>query len=159
MEHHKLDSIDQRILAELQANGRITNVELSRRAKITAPPCLRRMRALEKAGYIKGYHAELDGKLLGFEVTGFVFVGLASQNDHDLKGFEERVRSWPTVRECHMLSGEVDFLLKCVARDLSAFQTFITDTLTAEKNVASVKTALSIHASKIAPGVPIEAKL
>ena len=159
LEHHKLDSIDLRILAELQADGRITNVELSRRAKITAPPCLRRMRALEKAGYILGYHADLDAKSLGYEVTGFAFVGLASQHDHDLKGFEERVRSWPTVRECHMLSGEVDFILKCVAKDLSAFQNFITETLTAEKNVASVKTALVIHPSKSEPGVPIEVKV
>jgi DNA-binding Lrp family transcriptional regulator len=158
VEHHKLDSIDMRILAELQANGRITNVELSRRAKITAPPCLRRMRALEKAGFIKGYHADLDGKALGFEVMGFVFVGLASQNDHDLKAFEAQVRAWPAVRECHMLSGEVDFLLKCVAKDLSAFQTFITETLTAEKNVASVKTALVIHPSKNEPGVPLDVK-
>ena len=156
MEHHKLDSIDMRILAELQANGRITNVELSRRAKITAPPCLRRMRALEKAGFIKGYHADLDGRALGFEVTGFVFVGLASQNDHDLKSFEAQVRAWPAVRECHMLSGEVDFLLKCVAKDLSSFQSFITDTLTAAKNVASVKSSLVIHATKNDPGVPIE---
>ncbi len=92
MEHHKLDSIDMRILSELQSNGRITNVELSRRAKITAPPCLRRMRALEKAGYVRGYHADLDGKLLGFEVSGFVFVGLASQAESDLKQFEEQVR-------------------------------------------------------------------
>src|SRR6201996_8246945 len=114
------------------------------------------MRALEKAGFIKGYHAELDGKALGFEVMGFVFVGLASQKDADLKAFEESARRWPQVRECHMLSGEVDFLLKCVAEDLSAFQSFITDTLTAEKNVASVKSSLVIHASKVAPGVPIE---
>src|SRR5215469_3860279 len=142
-----------RILAELQANGRITNVELSRRAKITAPPCLRRMRALEKAGYIQGYHADLDAKALGFEVAGFVFVGLASQNDTDLKHFEERVRAWPMVRECHMLSGEVDFLLKCVATDLSSFQRFITETLTAEKNVASAKRSLVIHSSKNEPGV------
>jgi DNA-binding Lrp family transcriptional regulator len=157
MEHHKLDSIDMRILSELQSNGRITNVELSRRAKITAPPCLRRMRALEKAGYVRGYHADLDGKLLGFEVSGFVFVGLASQAESDLKLFEEQVRAWPAVRECHMLSGEVDFLLKVVARDLSSFQTFITDTLTAAKNVASVKSSLVIHATKNEPGVPVEA--
>src|ERR1700730_9103625 len=156
MEHHKLDSIDLRILAELQADGRITNVELSRRAKITAPPCLRRMRALEKAGYIQGYHAELDAKALGFEVSGFVFVGLAGQHDADLKRFEEKVRSWPEVRECHMLSGEVDFLLKCVATDLSAIQTLITETLTAEKNVARVKSSLVIHATKHEPGVPLE---
>jgi DNA-binding Lrp family transcriptional regulator len=152
----KLDAIDLRILSELQANGRITNVELSRRAKITAPPCLRRIRALEKTGFIKGYHAELDGKALGFEVTGFVFVGLASQKDGDLKHFEESARRWKEVRECHMLSGEVDFILKCVAKDLSAFQSFITDTVTAEKNVASVKSSLVIHASKQEPGYPIE---
>jgi DNA-binding Lrp family transcriptional regulator len=158
VEHHKLDSIDMRILAELQADGRITNVELSRRAKITAPPCLRRMRALEKAGYIQGYHADLDPKLLGFEVTGYAFVGLASQHDYDLKQFEEHVRSWPEVRECYMLSGEVDFILKCVAKDLASFQSFITETLTAEKNVASVKTALAIHGTKVAPGVPLEIK-
>jgi DNA-binding Lrp family transcriptional regulator len=158
MEHHKLDSIDMRILSELQDNGRITNVELSRRAKITAPPCLRRMRALEKAGYIKGYHADLDSKMLGFEVTGFVFVGLNSQADADLKKFEEQVRSWPNVRECHMLSGEVDFLIKVVAKDLSAFQSFITDTLTAAKNVASVKSSLVIHPSKREPGVPLDVK-
>jgi DNA-binding Lrp family transcriptional regulator len=152
----KLDSIDRRILSELQANGRITNVELSRRAQITAPPCLRRMRALEKTGYIKGYHADLDAKALGFGVMSFVFVGLASQKDGDLKAFEESARRWPQVRECHMLSGEVDFLLKCVAEDLSAFQNFITNTLTAEKNVASVKSSLVIHASKVEPGVPID---
>ena len=104
MERHKLNSMDLRILYELQENGRITNVDLSRRAKITAPPCLRRMRALEKAGYIKGYHADLDGKALGFEVTGFAFVGLVLQADADLKRFGEQARVWPQVRECYMLS-------------------------------------------------------
>ena len=156
MDSRKLDDIDRRILAELQADGRITNVELSRRAGITAPPCLRRIRALEKAGFIRGYHADLDGKKLGFEVTGFVFVGLSSQKDADLRHFEESARAWPQVRECHMLSGEVDFILKCVARDLSAFQAFITDTVTAEKNVASVKSSLVIHASKVEPGIPLD---
>ncbi len=156
MENRKLDAIDLRILKELQADGRITNVELSRRAKITAPPCLRRMRALEKAGYIEGYHADLNGKALGYPVTGFIFVGLSSQKDADLKHFEERVRNWPEVRECHMLSGEVDFILKCVATDLQSFQTFVTETVTAERNVASVKSSLAIHPTKIEPGVPIE---
>ena len=158
MDHHKLDSIDLRILSELQNNGRITNVELSRRAKITAPPCLRRMRALEKAGYIRGYHADLDPKHLGYEVSAFVYVGLASQAEADLRRFEDQVRNWPEVRECFMLSGEVDFLLKCVAKDLSSFQSFITNTLTAAKNVASVKSSLVIHATKREPGVPVETK-
>jgi DNA-binding Lrp family transcriptional regulator len=155
LSHPKLDAIDRRILAELQADGRITNVELSRRAQITAPPCLRRMRALEKAGYIRGYHADLDARAMGYEVTGFVFVGLAGQKEADLKSFEESVRRWPQVRECHMLSGEVDFILKCVAQDLSAFQALIS-TLTGEKNVASVKSSLVIHASKVEPGVPVD---
>jgi len=158
MERHKLDAIDLRILSELQDDGRITNVELSRRAKITAPPCLRRMRALEKAGFIKGYHADIDGKALGYEVTGFAFVGLNTQAEADLKRFEEQVRAWPAVRECYMLQGEVDFVLKCVAKDLSSFQSFVTETLTAAKNVASVRTALVIRASKQDPGVPIEIK-
>lgn len=158
MEHHRLDSIDLRILSELQANGRITNVELSRRAKITAPPCLRRMRALEKAGYIKGYHAELEPKQLGFEVTGYVFVGLNSQNDADLRKFEEQARNWPEVRECYMLSGDVDFLLKCVAKDLSAFQSFVKETLTAFKTVASVKSFPVMNVGKHEPGVPLEVK-
>jgi DNA-binding Lrp family transcriptional regulator len=133
----------------------MTNVELSRRAKITAPPCLRRVRALEKAGLIRGYHADLDAKSLGYELTAFAFVGLSSQNEQDLRAFEEQIRGWPMVRECYMLSGEVDFVLKCVARDLSEFQSFVTE-LTALKSVASVKTALAIRPSKREPGVPVD---
>jgi DNA-binding Lrp family transcriptional regulator len=156
MARQKLDAIDRQILAELQADGRMTNVELASRVKITAPPCLRRVRALEKAGYIKGYHAELDAAALGFGVKAFAFVGLASQAESDLKAFEQEVRSWPQVRSCYMLSGEVDFILLCVARDLPEFQAFITEKLTAAKNVASVKTALVIRQSKNEPGIPIE---
>src|SRR5205823_10568572 len=124
MARHRLDDIDRQILAELQAEGRMTNVELATRVKITAPPCLRRVRVLEKAGYIKGYHADLDAPFLGYEVTAFAFVGLASQAEGDLRAFEEQARAWPQVRSCHMLSGEVDFILLCVARDLPEFQTF-----------------------------------
>ncbi len=156
MGRHKIDTIDLQILAELQANGRITNVELAERARITAPPCLRRVRALEKAGLIRGYHADLDAKAMGFELTAFAFVGLSSQAEADLKAFEDQVRAWPVVRECHMLSGEVDFLLKCVARDLAEFQDFVTEKLTAAKCVASVKTALAIRPSKSEPGVPVD---
>ena len=156
MARQKLDAIDRQILAELQADGRMTNVELASRVKITAPPCLRRVRALEKAGYIKGYHAELDAAALSFGVKAFAFVGLASQAEADLKAFEDEVRSWPQVRSCYMLSGEVDFILLCGARDLPEFQAFITEKLTAAKNVASVKTALVIRQSKNQPGIPIE---
>lgn len=156
MKRLKLDAIDKRILQELQDHGRMTNVELARRVQISPPPCLRRVRALEEAGFISGYHADLNPKALGFEVTVFVMVGLSSQNDADLKAFEEAARSWPLVRECYMLNGEIDFILKCVARDLTEFQVFLTEKVTAMKSVANVKTALSIRAAKREPGVPVD---
>lgn len=152
----RLDPIDRRILAELQADGRMTNVELARRVGISAPPCLRRVRTLEEAGYIRGYHADVDARELGFEVLVFANVGLRSQAEADLSAFEARCADWPLVRECHMLNGEVDFLLKCVAPDLSTFQRFLTEELTAVANVASVKTALVIRAAKDQPGVPFD---
>ena len=152
----RLDSIDRMILAELQSDGRMTNVELAKRVGISAPPCLRRVRTLEENGYIKGYHAEVNAKELGFEVQVFVNVGLASQAESDLSAFEAKCKSWPLVRECHMLNGEVDFILKCVAPDLSSFQTFLTGELLTTPNVASVKTSLVIRGEKDEPGVPFE---
>ena len=152
----RLDSIDRKILAELQADGRMTNVELARRVGISAPPCLRRVRTLEEKGYIKGYHADVNAKELGFEVQVFANVGLASQAESDLSAFEAKCKSWPLVRECHMLNGEVDFILKCVAPDLSSFQTFLTGELLSTPNVASVKTSLVIRGEKDEPGVPFD---
>ena len=156
MPGHKLDQIDRHILAELQADGRMTNVELARRVGISAPPCLRRVRTLEEAGYIRGYHAVVDPRMLGFEVQVFAMVGLATQAEADLTAFEQRCRDWPLVRECHMLNGEVDFVLKCVAPDLSTFQGFLTGELTSAPNVASVKTSLVIRGTKDEPGVPFD---
>lgn len=152
----RLDQIDWKILRELQEDGRITNVELARRVGISAPPCLRRVRALEEAGIIRGYRTLLDERSLGYDVVAFAMVGLASQAEPDLVAFQERVNAWPQVRECHMLSGEVDFLLKCIAPDLGSFQNFIIEELTAVPNVDSVKTTLTIRETKNAPMVPIE---
>lgn len=134
----------------------MTNVELSRRAGISAPPCLRRVRALEKAGYLRGYHAVLNAEALGFAVTVFAQVGLASQAESDLRAFEELVAAWPEVRECHMLAGEADFLVKVVATDWDAYQRFLTTKLTSAPNVSHVKSALAIRVCKAEPGVPIE---
>ena len=150
----RLDPIDRKILAELQADGRMTNVELAKRVGISAPPCLRRVRSLEEAGLIRGYHADVDARELGFEVQVFANVGLASQAEADLSAFEARCREWPLVRECHMLNGEVDFILKCVAPDLSSFQSFLTGELLTTPNVESVKTSLVIRGAKDEPGVP-----
>ena len=152
----RLDPIDRKILSELQDDGRMTNVELARRVGISAPPCLRRVRTLEEAGLIRGYHADVNSRELGFEVQVFAMVGLDSQAENELSAFEERCRNWPLVRECHMLNGEVDFILKCVAPDLSSFQSFLTGDLLTTPNVASVKTSLVIRVAKDEPGVPFD---
>lgn len=152
----RLDPIDRKILSELQADGRMTNVELAKRVGISAPPCLRRVRTLEEAGLIRGYHADVDARELGFEVQVFVMVGLDSQAESELSAFEDKCRDWPLVRECHMLNGEVDFILKCVSPDLSSFQSFLTGQLLTTPNVASVKTSLVIRGAKDEPGVPFD---
>jgi DNA-binding Lrp family transcriptional regulator len=151
----RLDAIDLNILKQLQDDGRITNVELARRVGISAPPCLRRVRGLEEAGYIKGYRALLDEKMLGYEVSVFAMVHLASQAETDLAAFEDFVRKQPLVRECWMLSGEIDFVLKCVAPDLKTFQAFV-EKLTAAPNVRNVKTSLVLRQPKDAAMVPME---
>ena len=155
MQRVKLDKIDRRILQDLQADGRITNVELAKRAGISAPPCLRRVRALEEAGFIKGYHAELDAEHLGFEVTFFALVGLDSQSDAVLSGFEQQMAAWPEVRECHMARGPHDFVLKLVARNTS-HENELTQRLTAAAHVSRVLTLQVIRTSKTEPGVPVD---
>ena len=151
-----LDEIDRRLLAELQAEGRVTNVELAQRVGLTAPPCLRRVRGLEEEGVIKGYHADLDASKLGFAITVFAMVSLKSQAESALREFEDHMAGLDEVRECHMLNGEIDFILKVVSRDLQSFQEFLTSKLTPAPNVESVKTSLTIRTAKHMPGVPLE---
>jgi DNA-binding Lrp family transcriptional regulator len=151
-----LDPTDRVILTALQKEGRITNVELARRAGLTAPPCLRRVRALEEAGVIDSYHARLNAPALGYGIMVFALVSLKSQAEEDLRAFERHVAALPEVRECHMLNGEIDFILKIVAHDLQAFQAFLTSRLTPAPNVASVKTSLTIRTSKDEPGIPVD---
>jgi DNA-binding Lrp family transcriptional regulator len=149
------DAIDLRLLAELQVDGRITNVDLASKVGLTAPPCLRRVRSLEQSGVIKGYHADIDPGAMGYTIMVFAMVSLKSQAEEDLRSFEAHVRSLPEVRECHMLNGEIDFILKIVAHDLQSFQEFLTSKLTSAPNVSSVKTSLTIRTAKDEPGVPI----
>lgn len=151
----RLDATDRRILRELMADGALTNVALAQRVGLSAPPCLRRVRALEDAGVIQGYTALVDERALGFGLTAFALVGLHSQAEPDLNAFENRVLGWPIVREAYMLSGESDYVLKCLAPDLATFQDFVLKELTAAPNVASVKTNLAIRRAKLAPGVPL----
>jgi DNA-binding Lrp family transcriptional regulator len=149
-----LDEVDRQILAELQADGRMTNVELARRVGLSAPPCLRRVRRLEEEGIIRGYHADLDPVALGYEITFFALVGLESQKEAVLTAFEGAVREWPEVRECHMIRGGGDFLLRLVARD-TAHENALTSRLTAAPEVARVQTLQTIRTAKDEAGVPV----
>lgn len=153
----KLDRIDRRILSDLQENGRMTNVDLAKRAGISAPPCLRRVRNLEDMGLIKGYHAKIDASAMGYPVTVFTLIKLVSLADGDLKKFEESVQDWPMVREAYMMTGENDFLLKIVARDWDDYQNFLTQNLLKNPNVSAVKSSLSVKQAKNKPGIPISA--
>jgi DNA-binding Lrp family transcriptional regulator len=154
MRRVKLDRIDLQILKDLQDDGRITNVELAQRAGISAPPCLRRVRALEEAGFIKGYHADLDAEILGFEVSFFALIGLDSQSEAVLSEFEETVGSWSETRECHMARGPHDFVLRLVAHN-TAHENELTQRLTAAPHVATVQTIQIIRSAKSLTGVPI----
>lgn len=149
-----LDSVDRNILAELQGDGRMTNVELARRVNLSAPPCLRRVRRLEEAGVIRGYHADIDPVALGWEITFFALVGLESQKQVVLDAFEALATSWPEVRECHMIRGGGDFLLRLVARD-TAHENELTARLTNAPSVLRVQTLQTIRTAKDEAGVPI----
>ncbi len=150
----EIDAIDRRIIIELQADGRMTNVELARRAGISAPPCLRRVRRLEETGIIRGYHAETDPQKLGFAITFFVIIGLDTQKDAALAAFERLVATWPEVRECHMIRGGGDFLIRLVARD-TAEENELTRKLTEAPGVATVRSLQTIRTSRTVAGVPL----
>ncbi|MEZ5851977.1 MAG: Lrp/AsnC family transcriptional regulator [Hyphomicrobiaceae bacterium] len=152
----RLDATDWRILRELQADGRITNVTLAARVGLSPPPCLRRVQALEQAGFITGYTARIDARMVGFEVTAFAMVTLRAQGEMELRDFENQLVKWPLVREAHMLAGDADFMLKCVAPDLTRFQEFVLGELTTLPNVSSVKTTVVLRTAKSEPGVPLE---
>lgn len=158
MKNVKLDRVDLKILRNLQKNGRMTNVDLAREVGLSAPPCLRRVRALEKAGYIRGYHADIAADKLGYGMTVFIHVELVNHSETDINSFISLVNSWPQVRECYLLSGETDFLLKVVAEDWEAFQKFLTSHLTTTSNVHKIKSAPVMKRTKYEPGVPIEDK-
>lgn len=154
----KLDRIDRKILRDLQENGRMSNVELAEHAGISAPPCLRRVRALEEAGVIKGYHAEIDPSSLGYGIFVFAQVGLNSQAENDLKKFEQVVNGWNNVVECFLVSGEFDYVVKIYSKDWDDYQDFLTNHLSAVPNVSHIKTSLGVRVAKMRYGVPVELK-
>ena len=158
MQRVKLDRIDMRILRELQRNGRITNLDLAKRVGISAPPCLRRMHALEETGYIRSYHADVASEKLGYGLGVVAFVALTSHAEDDLLDLAERANKWPMVRECCMMTGDADFIIRIVAENWDAFQKFLTHELAAAPNVAHVKSAPAMERTKFEPGIPFDEK-
>ena len=156
MARHKLDKIDQTILSNLQQDGRITNVDLAKNAGISAPPCLRRVRALEELGYIDHYYAELNPNMLGYGVSVFANVGLENNSEQDLQEFINAAQKMSYIRECYMVAGDMDFIIKIVAPDWDAYQNFVTQDLTALDNVRAVKSSLIMKRNFKKPGVPID---
>ncbi|WP_237212828.1 Lrp/AsnC family transcriptional regulator [Falsiroseomonas oryziterrae] len=150
-----LDAVDRQILAELQADGRMTNVELARRVGLSAPPCLRRVRRLEEQGIIRGYHADLNAQALGWQISFFAIVGLETQKEVVLSAFERMVTSWPEVRECHMIRGGGDFLLRLVAKD-TQHENALTAKLTEAPHVLRVQTMPTIRTARDLSGVPVD---
>ncbi len=156
MKQLRLDKIDKNILKKLQEDGRITNVKLAKFVGMSAPPCLRRVRALEDAGYIQGYNAQINPNYMGYGVTVFAMVKLKSQADKDLKEFEKYIHNLPMVRECYMLTGDFDYVLKIVAKNWDDYQDFFSTKFSTAPNVETIKSSLSMKTSKHDPGIPIE---
>ena len=152
----ELDGIDLKILRILQDEGRISNLDLSKKIGMSPPPTLRRVRDLEKNGFIDGFRANLDSSKLGYDLTAWIFISLKNQNQESLNAFEKLVWGWETIRECYMLNGEVDFILKSVSKNMSEFNDFLSQNITSNENVLSVKTAFAIKTTKSLGNVPID---
>ncbi len=152
----KLDKIDLSILKDLQEDGRLTNVELAKRAGISAPPCLRRVKSLETEGIITSYQANLNGPALGFNLVIFAEVSLVSQNHNEIKSFEAQVDQWPLIRECYLVTGGSDFLLKLIVKDFEAYQEFLSTQLSMFPGVSQIKTLMVVRTAKKVRSIPLE---
>jgi Lrp/AsnC family leucine-responsive transcriptional regulator len=150
-----LDAIDQRILSALQGNARLSNVELANQAGLSPSPCLRRVRALEDEGIIKGYAALVDQEAVGLPVSVFVMVSLEKQVEQALEIFEERVRALPEVMECYLMTGDSDYLLRVVTRDLQAYERFLMQQLTKFPGVSSIKSSFALKQVVYRTALPI----
>lgn len=150
-----LDKFDIAILRELQANGRLSNAELSSRVGLSAAPCWRRVRALEEAGYILGYHAEINRHKIGLGVLAFVRLD-AERNSGDVtRQLEEAIRAIPEVIACHYISGTGTFELQVVSRDLATFSQFAREVLINLPNVKDLHTSFSLGEIKVSSALPL----
>lgn len=145
-----LDDIDLKILSELQKDGRIRNNELAERVGISPPPCLRRMKSLRRRGFIRAVRATLDERLLGYEVTSFVLIQLQSQTRIAVQAFEAAIAALPHVQQCSQISGDADFMLKCLASNVEAMHRQLLQ-FAAMPEVRTIRTYPVLGLSKDAP--------
>ena len=151
----ELDRIDRAILRELQARGRMANTELAARVGLSESPCLRRVRALEAAGAIQGYHARLGQRALGLQVTAFVQVSLDKQDDRVQRNFLAQVEAEEHIVECHAMSGSHDYLLKVVARNMEHFSELAMQRILKFSGVRNIESNFSLQAIKEEGGLPL----
>jgi DNA-binding Lrp family transcriptional regulator len=152
----RLDAIDRMILATIQKNGRMTNIELSERVGISAPPCLRRLRCLEDARIISGYRAEIDRTMLGYRILAVCLVSISPQSIKSEKQFINIVESSENVRSCFSTVGGEYFVLTVVAKDLNEYNMILTDKIQACTVVASTKSFILANEHKNEIGIPID---
>jgi Lrp/AsnC family leucine-responsive transcriptional regulator len=150
-----LDRTDLLLLAELQQGGRLTNAELAERVHLSPSACLRRVQRLERDGVIAGYRAEVDPTKLGLDLTAFVRVQLARHDAAAIEAFSAGVNAWDEVIACHALTGDMDYLLHVVVRDLEHFSRFLLDRLLGQAGVADVNSSFVLRTVKAFRGLPL----
>ena len=151
-----LDSIDRKLLRTLQIDGRASNVELAARVHLSAPQCYRRVRALEEAGVIRGYSAQVQADALGLTVTAYVSVSIAGDQFGRVREIEAQIRDYPQILECQAVSGDYDYLLKVVARDLRSLSTFLTDRLMQVAGIDDVRSMICLEEIKRTSPLPVD---
>jgi len=151
-----LDALDRKILDVLQADGRASNVELSARVHLSAPQCFRRVRSLEERGVIRGYRAEVQPEALGLGVTAYVSLNIDGGQFGRVRDIEAGIRAFPQILECHTVSGDCDYLLKVVARDLKSLSQFLTDRLMQVPGVDDVRSMICMEEVKPRSPLPVD---
>lgn len=155
MATRRLDDIDRRIIAALQSDGKITTQALADGVGLSASPCARRVRMLEEAGIIKGYTAVIDQKKAGLPISAFASIKLERQREEDLDRFAQAVTRWPEVVDCYLMTGQRDYLLRIVVKDLEAYEAFIKQKLTRLDGVASIETSFALEQVKRSEILPL----
>lgn len=151
-----LDEVDVQILALLQADGRITNADLAKKVNLSPPSVLQRVRTLEKAGLIRGYFGLLDAERLGFRITALAMISLSLHQEQPIERFRKSVQEIPEIMECYHVSGEYDFLLKIVVKDIRAYEVLIRERLSKIKGIGQIKSSFVLAVPKYTTQLPIQ---